>query len=66
MKFFKAVAMLEKLGYESTSHRLFEGMRHEVLNEKNNINVWKDIAKTLFSWIDRFDDTVTEQAPAEE
>jgi len=65
-KFFKAVAMLEKLGYESTSHRLFEGMRHEVLNEKNNINVWKDIAKTLFSWIDRFNDTVTEQAPAEE
>jgi alpha-beta hydrolase superfamily lysophospholipase len=55
-KFFKAVHLLEKLGYDSTSHRLFDGMRHEVLNEKNNISVWKDIAKSLFSWIDRFND----------
>lgn len=61
-KFFKAVNMLEKLGYESISHRLFDGMRHEVLNEKNNINVYKDIAKSLFSWIDRIDDTQPEEA----
>ena len=61
-KFFKAVNMLEKLGYESISHRLFDGMRHEVLNEKNNINVWKDIAKTLFSWIDRYNDSQSDAA----
>lgn len=52
-KFFKAMAMLEKLGYESISHRLFDGMRHEVLNEKNNESVYRDIAKTLYSWLDR-------------
>ena len=52
-KFFKAMGSLEKAGYESISHRFFDGMRHEVLNEKNAINVYKDIAKTLFSWIDR-------------
>ena len=53
-KFFKAMGMLEKQGYESISHRLFDGMRHEVLNEKNNETVYRDIAKTLYSWIDRF------------
>lgn len=52
-KFFEAVHMLEAVGYESISHRLFENMRHEVLNEKNNAAVYRDIAKTLFSWIDR-------------
>lgn len=59
-KFFSAVSSLEKVGYESISHRLFDGMRHEVLNEKNSINVWKDIAKTLFSWIDRYNDAAAE------
>lgn len=52
-KFFKAIGLLEKVGYESISHRLFDGMRHEILNEKNNAIVYKDIAKTMFSWIDR-------------
>jgi len=52
-KFFNAISLLEKVGYESISHRLFDGMRHEILNEKNNTIVYKDIAKTLFSWIDR-------------
>ena len=52
-KFFKAMQLLDKVGYESVSHRLFDGMRHDVLNEKNSINVYKDIAKTLYSWIDR-------------
>ena len=55
--FFKIIKRLEKRGYESISHRLFDGMRHEILNEKNNINVYKDIAKTLFSWVDRFHDS---------
>lgn len=52
-KFFKAAELLEKAGYSSISHRLFDGMRHEIINEKNNIIVYKDVAKTLFSWIDR-------------
>lgn len=53
--FFGSIKKLEKAGYESISHRLFDGMRHEILNEKNNIVVYRDIAKTLFSWIDRMD-----------
>ncbi len=52
-KFFKAMGVLEKAGYESVSHRFFDGMRHEILNETNNMIVYKDIAKTMFSWIDR-------------
>ena len=59
-KLFRLMAKLEKAGYESISHRIFDGMRHEVLNEKNNINVWKDIAKSLFSWIDRFNEAQAE------
>ncbi|MCM1528565.1 MAG: lysophospholipase [Alistipes sp.] len=54
-KFFSSVKKLESVGYESISHRLFDGMRHEVLNEKNNLVVYRDIAKTLFSWIDRIE-----------
>ncbi|MBR4627842.1 MAG: alpha/beta hydrolase [Ruminococcus sp.] len=65
-KFFKAVALLEKLGYDSISHRLFEGMRHEVLNERNSAAVWKDIAKTLFSWIDRFNEDAADKLAAQE
>ena len=67
---------LEKLGYESISHRLFDGMRHDVLMEKNSVNVYKDIAKTLFSWLDRWNDErfeamaeelpVQQEEPAEE
>ncbi len=52
-RFFNAISLLEKVGYESVSHRLFDGMRHEILNEKNCSIVYKDIAKTLYSWIDR-------------
>lgn len=57
-RFLKEVKRLEKRGYESISHRLFDGMRHDVLLEKNCQNVWKDIAKSLFSWIDRFNETM--------
>jgi alpha-beta hydrolase superfamily lysophospholipase len=57
-KFFKSIKLLEQVGYENISHRLFDGMRHEILNEKNNTIVYKDIAKTLFSWIDRFHESL--------
>lgn len=61
-KFFKAMKSLERTGYESISHRLFDGMRHDVLMEKGSINVYKDIAKTLFSWLDRWNDSRSELA----
>lgn len=52
-KLLQAIGLLEKVGYENVSHRFFDGMRHEILNEKNCAVVYKDIAKTLYSWIDR-------------
>ena len=55
-KFMGMMKKLEKNGYESISHRLFDGMRHDVLVEKNSVNVYKDIAKTLFSWVDRWNE----------
>ena len=55
-KFMKSLKLLDKVGYESVSFRLFDGMRHELLHEKNSINVYKDIAKTLYSWLDRISD----------
>lgn len=64
-RFMRSVKKLEKLGYESISHRLFEGMRHDVLMEKNSVNVYKDIAKTLFSWLDRWNDQRAVEMPAE-
>ncbi|WP_295081173.1 alpha/beta fold hydrolase [Ruminococcus sp.] len=64
-KFMRSVNRLEKMGYESISHRLFDGMRHDVLMEKNSINVYKDIAKTLFSWLDRWNDKHSAAAAAE-
>ncbi len=52
-KFLKSVALMEKIGYENVSHRLFDGMRHEILNERDKMTVYKDIVKTLYSWLDR-------------
>lgn len=54
---FQNIKLLEKNGCESISHRLFDGMRHDIIFEKNNAVVWKDIAKTLFSWVDRYNDS---------
>ena len=59
-KFMKNLKLLDDVGYESVSHRLFDNMRHLVLFEKNEQNVYKDIAKSLYSWIDRMNETVPE------
>ena len=64
-RFMRSMKRLEKMGYESISHRLFDGMRHDVLMEKNSINVYKDIAQTLFSWLDRWNDRRAQEMPAE-
>lgn len=49
--FIKSVHFLRDRGYTSISYKLFDGMRHEILNEKNNQAVYRDIVKTLSSWI---------------
>lgn len=49
-KFFEAVKSLENAGYKNITHKLYLGMRHEVLNETDKIQVWEDIAEKLISW----------------
>lgn len=62
-KFFNAINMFENLGYDSVSHRLFDGMRHEILNESNNIIVYRDIAKSMYSWLDRINGSTDSSEP---
>ncbi|MBQ6880371.1 MAG: alpha/beta fold hydrolase [Bacteroidales bacterium] len=42
-QFTEAVEFFRKAGYENTSSRLYEGMRHEILNENGKETVWNDI-----------------------
>lgn len=49
-KFFESIEFLENAGYRNITHRLYENMRHEVLNETDKYKVWEDIAENLLSW----------------
>ena len=49
-KFFDAIKSLENAGYRNITHKLYVGMRHEVLNETDKIQVWNDIANHLTLW----------------
>lgn len=49
-KFFDAIKSLENVGYRNITHKLYIGMRHEVLNETDKIQVWNDIADHLTLW----------------
>ena len=42
-KFFETVKFMEDLGYKNVTHRLYTGMRHEILNETDKFQVWNDI-----------------------
>ena len=42
-KFYEAVNTMRNVGYMSISFRIFSGMRHEILNEKDKKEVYKDI-----------------------
>lgn len=52
-KFFESIKYLEDKGFRNVSHKLYVGMRHEVLNETDKILVWNDIADHLISWTER-------------
>lgn len=39
----KSLGILKSLGYEDIELKIYDNMRHEVLNEKNNIEVYEDI-----------------------
>lgn len=49
-KFIKATDTLTAFGYKNVSYRIFDNMRHEVLNEIDKEIVYEDIANTLASW----------------
>lgn len=49
-KFFESIKYLEDKGFKNISHKLYVGMRHEVLNETDKLLVWNDIADHLIDW----------------
>ena len=42
-KFMGLVSFLKGLGYKNIASKLYEGKRHELLNEKENIKIYEDI-----------------------
>lgn len=52
-KFVEAVDHMRAVGYGNVSSVLYPGMRHEILNETNNIRVYDDIVARLDLWMDR-------------
>ncbi len=45
--FYQAVEFLRARGYKDTKSKLYPGMRHEILNEKDKLQVWQDIARWI-------------------
>lgn len=43
----KAVDLMKQVGYKNTYLKLYEGMRHEILNETGKRQVWDDILARL-------------------
>lgn len=46
-KWMQSQEFLKKLGYKNITNKLYDNMRHEILNEKDNIKVYKDILKFI-------------------
>jgi len=47
--FRRAVACMESVGYRNVSWKLYPGMRHEILNEPDRTDVYRDIAEFLLA-----------------
>lgn len=45
--FKKAVNFMKKVGYQNVTSKLYEGKRHELLNEDNKLEVYQDV----ISWL---------------
>jgi len=43
----KAMKLIKKQGYKNVSGKMYKGMRHELLNERENIRVYKDILEFI-------------------
>ena len=48
--FDKAVAFMKRVGYRDVQGKLYEGMRHEILNERGKEEVWAFVLETLNRW----------------
>lgn len=46
-KFFDATRFLETRGFRNVTHKLYPGMRHEILNETDKNTVWEDIVSKI-------------------
>ena len=46
-KFHQLVGFLKKRGYKNTNFKLYEGMRHELLNETNKQLVYEDVLRFI-------------------
>lgn len=51
--FSKAVQLMKDVGYEDVQYKIYKGMRHEILNEKENQKVYHDIVTKLEVWLNR-------------
>ena len=43
----KDASLMKRLGYKNTDLHLYPGMRHEILNERNHLQAWKDVLARL-------------------
>ena len=49
--FVLATDYMRTVGYTDVKSRLYNGMRHEILNERQKNIVWNDVLKTFEGWI---------------
>lgn len=45
--FQKAVDFMRARGYQDVKSKLYPGMRHEILNERNKLQVWHDVVRFM-------------------
>lgn len=46
-KWYEAQVILKEVGYSKVSSKLYEGLRHEIINEINNQNIYLDIVEFI-------------------
>lgn len=51
-KYARAVQHMRRAGYKKTKGKLYPGMRHEILNEKEKIRVYKDVWRYMEKQLD--------------
>ena len=52
-EFLQAVNFMKDVGYTNVKYTIYKGMRHEVLNEKDNKRVYHDIVTKLEVWLNQ-------------